>query len=161
MGKRLLHYFCKATGYNIHQGILWSDATVALGLIRSDSSRWKAFVCNRVAEIQTHTNPAQWRHCPWLDNHPDHLSRGLLGDQIENLDIWWYGPSWIAWPAEDWPSGTLPTNHPIPEDEKKPSQVLTASTPISLVDASRFSSYWKLVRTTAWIFYFLKKKCPS
>ena len=154
VGARLLHYFCRATDYDIYRAVLWSDATVALGWIRSDPNKWKTFVCNRVTEIQTYTNPAQWRHCPGLENPADHLSRGLLGDQIQSLSIWWHGPSWLARPAEDWPNGPIPTNHCLPE-EKKQSQVLTTTTPISLIDASRFSSYWRLVRTTAWILRFL------
>jgi len=39
------------------------------------------------------------------------------------------------------------------EKEAKPS--LTTNTPISLIDTSRFSSYWKLVRTVAWLLRFL------
>jgi len=101
VGTRLLHYFCAATGYNIKQAILCSDAIVTLGWIHSDPIRWKTFVCNRVTEIQTFMNPTQWRHCLWLDNPADHLSWGLLGNQIQSLDIWWCGPSWLARPAED------------------------------------------------------------
>jgi len=128
---------------------------VALGWICSDPNRWKTFVCNRVTEIQTYTNPAQWRHCQGLDNPADHLSRGLLGDQIQSLNIWWHGPPWLARPAEDWPTGTIPKSHGLPEEKKKQSQVLTATTPIRLIDATRFSSYWRLVRTTARILRFL------
>jgi len=120
VGTRLLHYFCTATGYDINPTILWSDATVTLRWIRSDPNRWKIFVCNRVTEIQAFMNPTQWRHCPGLDNPADHLSRGLLGDQIQSLDIWWHGPSWLALPAENWPSGTLATNHCLPEEKRKP-----------------------------------------
>ena len=93
VGTRLLHYFCTATDYDINQAILWSDATVALGWIRSDPNRWKTFVCNRVTEIQTFTNPTQWRHCPGRENPADYLSRGLLGDQIQSLNVWWHGQS--------------------------------------------------------------------
>ena len=82
VGARLLHYFCRATDYDIYRAVLWSDATVALDWICSDPNKWKTFVCNRVTEIQTYTNPAQWRHCPGLENPADHLSRGILGDQI-------------------------------------------------------------------------------
>ena len=42
---RPLHYFCTATGYDINQAILWSEATVTLGWIHSDPNRWKTFVC--------------------------------------------------------------------------------------------------------------------
>ena len=154
VGTRLLHYFCTA-GYDINQAILWSDATVALGWIRSDPNRWKIFVCNRVTEIQTYTNLAHWGHCPGLDNPADHLSRGLLGDQLQSLNIWWHGPSWLVRRREDWPSGNLPKSHSLPEEKRKQNQVLTTTTPVSLIDVSRFSSYWKLVRTTTWSLRFL------
>ena len=114
----------------------------ALGWIRSDPKRWKTFVCERVTKIQTYTNPAQWRHCPRLINPADHLSRGLLGNHIQSLDIWWYGRTWLASSAEDSLSGALPTNHPLTEKKRKPSRVLTTTTFISLFDASSFSSYW-------------------
>ena len=152
-----MHYFCTATGYDINQAI-WSDATVALGWIRSDPNRWKTFVCNKVAEIKTYTNPALWRHCPGLDNPADHLSRGFLGDQRQSLNIWWHGPSWLARPAEDWPSGTLPTSHFPPEEKRKQSQVLKTTTPVSLMDVSRFSSCGKLVCTTDWNLRFLNAR---
>jgi hypothetical protein len=148
VGTWLLHYFCTATGYNINQAILWSDTTVALGWIHTTPNRLKAFVCNRLTEIQTYTNPTQWRHCPGWDNPADHLSRGPLGDQIQSLKIWWHGPSWLARPAEDW-QGTLPTWQLLPEKKRKPSQVLATIMPASLIDTSKFSSYWKQVRMTA------------
>ena len=54
VGTWLLHYFCTATGYNINQAILWSDATVALGWIRRDRNRWKTFVCKSHGDTNTH-----------------------------------------------------------------------------------------------------------
>ena len=88
VGTRLLSYFCEATGYDITLATLWTDSTVALSWIRSDPNRWKAFVCNRVTESQSHTSPTQWRHCPRQENPTDDLSRGLMGSQIQSLDIW-------------------------------------------------------------------------
>jgi len=76
IGARLLHYFCKETGNDIAEAILWSNSTVALGWICNDPNRWKAFVANRVTEIQTYTTPSQWKHCPGEDNQADPLSRG-------------------------------------------------------------------------------------
>jgi len=54
VGTRFLHYFCKATGYDINQAILRSDATMALGWKRSDPNRWKNFVCNSHENTNTH-----------------------------------------------------------------------------------------------------------
>ena len=58
-------------------------------------------------------------------------------------------------PAEAWPTGILFTCQSPPEEKRKRSQVLTAATHTSLIDVSKFSSYWKLVHTTAWILCFL------
>jgi hypothetical protein len=92
VGERLLHCFCILTGYDIAQAILCTNATVALGWIQSDPNRWQTFTCNRVTEIQSHTTPAQWRHCPGPDNPVDHFTRVLLDDQIQSVYIWWHGP---------------------------------------------------------------------
>lgn len=154
MGTRLLRYFCTSTGYNITHATLWTDATVTLGWIRSNPNRWKTFICNRVTEIQNFTTPSQWRHCPGQDNPADYLSRGLSGDQIQHLDVWWHGPVWLARPINYWPSNVLETNTSLPEAKRKTDHVLTATIPSSLIDACKFSSYWKLTRTTAWVFRF-------
>ena len=91
MGARLLQYFCSETNTCASKAIMWSDSQVALGWIRSDPNKWKTFVCNRVTEIVSHTNPSQWRHCPGADNPADKLSRGVTPSTLKNLDSWWNG----------------------------------------------------------------------
>jgi hypothetical protein len=92
-----------------------------------------------------------------LQNPADHPSRGLLGNQIKSLVIWWHAPSWLAKYEEYWPSGILTTNKSLPEESKKdPSHVVTATISVSLIDASKSRSYWKLVRTTVWFLRFLQ-----
>ena len=45
----------------------------------------------------------------------------------------------------------------LPEEKRRyPHHVLTATISTSLIDASRFSSNWKLIRTTAWVLRFLQ-----
>jgi len=57
VGVRLLQYLYQETGLDIRKATLWTDATVVLCWIRSNPSRWKTFICNRVTEIQTYTTP--------------------------------------------------------------------------------------------------------
>jgi len=52
VGTRLLHYFYTVTSYDINQAILRSEATMALGWIRSDPN----FVCNSHGNTNTHEN---------------------------------------------------------------------------------------------------------
>jgi len=63
VGARLLEYFSRETGLDIRDATLWTDVTVALSWLRSNPSRWKTLVCNRVTEMQTYTTPTQWKHC--------------------------------------------------------------------------------------------------
>jgi len=154
VGARLLHYFCQATCVDATEATLWSDSTVALGWIRQDPNRWKTFVCNRVTEIQSYTTPSQWRHCPGKDNPADLLSRGVTAKQLEIMDVWWCGPPWLAQPPRHWPPNTLPVGVPLPEGKGSDNQTLSVEVPRRLLDLTKYSSYWKLLRVTAWILRF-------
>lgn len=148
IGTRLLNYFCEATSFDIKDAILWSDSTVTLGWIRNDPSRWKTFVCNRVTEIQAYTAPSQWKHCPGSDNPADHLSRGVRGDTLKELTVWWHGPSWLSKESSQWPPDVR-TPETLIETRNTVKQILHVETPDPIIDINRFSSYVKLLRVTA------------
>ncbi|XP_071035359.1 uncharacterized protein [Parasteatoda tepidariorum] len=84
IGARLLKYFCNETELN---------SEVTLGWIRGNPNRWKTFVCNRVTEIISYTDPSQWRHCPGQDNPADNFSSGVQPSTLKDLNIWWNGPT--------------------------------------------------------------------
>ena len=138
------------------EATLWNDATVVLCCIHSNPSKWKTFICNRVTEIQAYTTPIQWRHCPGEDNTADYLSRGVNANRLKGLDTWWGGPAWLSKYVEYWPrvAGTT-EQYPI-EERKTPRSVLHIQTPALLLDPSRYSSYWRLLRVTDWIFRFVQ-----
>ncbi|XP_023711286.1 uncharacterized protein LOC111866509 [Cryptotermes secundus] len=152
---RLLRCYCRETGFHSQAATLWTDSMVTLGWICEDPNRWRTFVCNGVTEIQTCPTPSQWRHCPGESNPADHLSRGITADRLKSLDKWRHGPSWLSLPPREWPKNLPTSSSPLP-DEKRPwtQPVLLLGVHSSLIDATRFSSYWKLIRTTAWIFRF-------
>ena len=67
----------------------WTDSVVALHWIRGQSSCWKPFVANRVAEIQSTA---------------DLLTRELTcGDMISST-LWWNGPPWLLHPCASQPT---------------------------------------------------------
>ncbi|XP_055932080.1 uncharacterized protein LOC129962358 [Argiope bruennichi] len=164
LGARLLHYFCKETGLENQTSTLWSDSTVVLSWIRNYPNRWKTFVCNRVTEILQYTFPAQWRHCLGTQNPADHLSRGVFPAELPYLETWWNGPSWLAQISDAWPVQNILTNKEKLlmdiEARQVKNQTLCTSTIQTLIDISRFSSYTKLLRITAWIYRFLNN-CKS
>lgn len=59
------------------QWLCWSDSMDVLYWIRGQSRRFKPFVANREGEIQTLTNPEQWKHVPTKQNPAD-LLRGQM-----------------------------------------------------------------------------------
>ena len=137
VGARLLQYFCRETGLDIRDVTLWTDATVALSWIRSNPSRRKTFVCNRVTEIQTYTTPTQWKNCPGVDNPADYLPRGMNVEQLKDLHTWWRGPAWLSKGVELWPRDGDNKEQSPPKERKNSHPVLHIQTPATLLDPSR------------------------
>ncbi|UYV63724.1 hypothetical protein LAZ67_2005433 [Cordylochernes scorpioides] len=81
------------------QIFLWSDSTIALNWIKSESKRWKTFVANRVSAIQRKTPPHSWFHVPGSENPADLATRGLIPAQLVDNQLWWQGPHWLQDPS--------------------------------------------------------------
>ena len=71
----------------------WSDSMVTLAWIKSEPQRWRTFVRNRVAQIQSVLKPTAWGHVGTDSNPADYCSRGLTPLQLVNCTGWWQGPS--------------------------------------------------------------------
>ncbi|XP_070172315.1 uncharacterized protein [Polyergus mexicanus] len=132
----------------------WTDSTIVLAWLRSHPSRWKTFVANRVANIQTTSPYVVWRHVPTATNSADCASRGLSSAELLNHHLWWDGPPWLRLPSDDWPAAPEPLSDDSSGEEKL--RVCHAATPPVPWDlASRFSSWPKLIRVTAHLFRFI------
>ncbi|UYV77667.1 hypothetical protein LAZ67_15001855 [Cordylochernes scorpioides] len=81
------------------QIFLWSDSSIALNWIKSESKRWKTFVANRVSSIQRKTPPHSWFHVPGSENPADLATRGLTPAQLVDNQLWWQGPHWLQDPS--------------------------------------------------------------
>ncbi|XP_058827294.1 uncharacterized protein LOC131687237 [Topomyia yanbarensis] len=134
----------------------WSDSTVVLHWLSSPPHTWKTFIANRVADIQETTRGGKWCHVPGATNPADLVSRGMTVEQLVNSSVWRHGPHWMQGELDDWPKQNwiTSTTHSDEELERKHS-VLTIQTPTPpnpLV--ARFSSYLRMVRTTAYCLRF-------
>ena len=70
----------------------WSYSQITLAWIRRPSSKWKAFVANRVQDIHQRLAPSQWRFCPGSQNPADLVTRGIPASKLRDCKLWWKGP---------------------------------------------------------------------
>ncbi|XP_028415610.1 uncharacterized protein LOC114538968 [Dendronephthya gigantea] len=79
--------------------IFFSDSHIVLSWIRNQPREFKPFVSARIAEIQSKSNPEQWRHVPGEQNVADDVSRGITALQLTGR--WKYGPEFLKLPEEE------------------------------------------------------------
>lgn len=135
---------------------LWTDSTIVLNWIFASSDTWKTFVANRVSEIQSLTQGAQWNHVRSHENPADLISRGILPNALIESHLWWSGPSWLSREYSCWP--TPFTNGEISEIPEKRKTNTTVGVAVSndFDIFERFSSFSKLQRTVAYCFRFVR-----
>ncbi len=140
----------------------WVVSTNVLYWARNQSRNFKAFVANRVGEIQRSMNPNQWRHIPGETNPADLPTRGLSASQLSQCQAWMEGPEFLKKDESTWPEKL--TGNPTSEDEecehrKNKSTFATGDADSENVQdrlvPEKFSSLARLLRVTAWIKRFL------
>ena len=134
--------------------VFLSDSIITLCWIRGRSRQYKPFVANRVAEIQGSTDPSDWRHVPGEFNIADKVSRGV---GVEDLSgEWKSGPEFLRLPEEQWPR-SIPTADPseVEKEKRKEKTVLLVKPAEVAINATKFSSWRKLVRVTAYVLRFI------
>ena len=129
----------------------FTDSSMALAWIQSPSRNYKPCVSSRIGEIQSNSDPSQWRHIPSEDNVADDLSRGIHVQELNGR--WMHGPDFLQLEEEFWPPKYGPP--PAEEDNEyrhatKVHMVINARDE-NFIDYERFSSWTRLIRVTAWI----------
>ena len=134
---------------------LWSDSMIVLAWLRSESTLLKVFVGVRVAEIQASWEPTVWRYVPTNLNPADDLSRGI--SVLEMNGRWMNGPSFLRKNSDEWPTEVEKASPEIPEMKVNKSLFALVQPAVKgfIIDASRFSSWQKLCRVTAYCLRFI------
>ena len=150
-----------AVNYKFDELYFYSDSMIALHWIHQQSSRWKVFVANRVAEIQRLTTKGTWHHVSSLDNPADILSRGCLPRILHSHPQWWHGPSWLSHESSSWPISAFdthsPCTHPNLEQERRKqaqTSLIVASSTSSYVE--NYSSLSRLIRVFSYCRRFIR-----
>lgn len=156
LGARLTEKVCQAFRLPIHKCFLWTDSTIVLGWLKTAPSKLKQFVRNRVAEIQELTQNNEWRYVPTQLNPADLLTRGVDMSKIQDLDLWWTGPSFLLESENNWPN--ISFNQMISNDSSEIVSHIAVSEPNSnneLIDVTRFSKLSRLQRSLAYALRFV------
>ena len=103
IGTRLTKKIATVLEIGISNAVFWSDSANVIWWIRGRSRDFKPFVANRVGEIQSSTDPEQWRHVPTNQNPADMLSRGMKAIELVDCYSWWRGPDFLRQSEDTWP----------------------------------------------------------
>ena len=176
VGLQIAEKAVSVCGIATNQVTFWSDSQDVLYWVRGQSRQFKPFVANRVGEIQSKTDPSQWRYTPTKLNPADKLSRGLPARTLVSDVNWWEGPEFLKKPQEDWPVMNLQTSNSInPKavveikkqyhmcnfQTQQVEELETTSTFITVLKKEdhlnpvRFSSWTRMVRVTAYVIRFI------
>lgn len=90
---QLYESIVKVISSSVDKVMLWSDSQIVLSWIRSERHKFKAFVANRVAQIQSILSSHVWHHVSGKDNPANAASRGIIPRSLVTLRSWWCGPS--------------------------------------------------------------------
>lgn len=140
----------QAIRYRPERVVHWCDSSVVLGWIRSDVTKLKVFVANRIREIQDLTASSAWRYCPTGDNPADLVSRGVDADRLESSTLWWSGPQFLIKNESEWPILNSKVSESLPE-----LKVHSAVISRPLIDFEKYSSLTKLQRSFANVLRFI------
>ncbi|XP_071123445.1 uncharacterized protein [Mytilus edulis] len=181
IGVRCIDFVKKQLKLPICETILWTDSQCVLHWIGSKKPL-ATFVDNRIKEIRQQQD-IQFQYVYTKENPADIASRGTTVSLLKENSQWWHGPSWLTKHRTEWPSwdphNISVDNQNSIESEYKVSKVLheakllagegrdgeTNSVENSKssvgylldIDCSRFSSFIRLIRVSAWVLRFVKR----
>lgn len=138
---QLIHKIKSAMSLRIEEYFLWSDSTVCLSWIHTPPNILQTFVSNRVSQIQSFTDPKDWRHIRTVENPADLLSRGMDPSQLPGTMLWWHGPTWLSQPQERWPRSGFQPQSEVPELKKQ-----ARNFKIEVIELFPFTRFAKLIR---------------
>ena len=138
----------------VEKTIFLTDSMIVLAWIRSQARTYKPFVSARVGEVQSNSDPNQWRHVPGSLNPADDISRGIPVKQLQ--DRWKKGPEFLCLPQEQWPEDQVQPNQKAVDKEKRKVKTVLNLMSTDVIDCKKFSSWRRLVRVTAYVFKIIQ-----
>ncbi|XP_070854642.1 uncharacterized protein [Drosophila suzukii] len=158
LGTRLMNTVKEEHSVDTSETVLWTDSKTVLRWIGSTHRRYKQFVGNRVAEILESSKVSQWRWVPTADNAAGDATRSQKKSDLSPESRWLSGLAFLRQPASGWPAPEEGTKRvpDAPDKEEMPSEFAVVAANEFAIPFQRFSSFSRLVRTTAWVLRFAR-----
>ncbi|XP_058458201.1 uncharacterized protein LOC131434928 [Malaya genurostris] len=155
MGARLMQTVSSALTVNIKRRFLWTDSTVVLAWLRSDSRRYPPFVSFRVGEILSLTSVDEWYYVPSKLNVADDATKWNTGLSFDPDSRWFQAPSFLP-TKEQWPKQSTKVDEADASVEEV--RVVAVHQAVEeIVNADRFSNWNRLVRAMAYVYKAINK----
>jgi Pao retrotransposon peptidase/Family of unknown function (DUF5641)/Protein of unknown function (DUF1759)/Integrase zinc binding domain len=153
-GSRLANTIRQQISLNIEREFYWSDSRTVLCWISSEK-RLQSFIASRVGEINDLTDTGCWRWVPTKLNVADDATRNKPQPEFDQNCRWLKGPGFLYLNEEQWPVTSIIETASEGFIEEEWVAVVTEQES-AFPDVQRFSSWLKLVRTTAWSQRFIR-----
>ena len=160
LATRLAKTVCEQLELSMNAVTYLSDSTTALWWIRGEPRTFRPFVANRVSEVISESDPAQWHHVRTELNVADIATRGVPDNSLQ-ADSWWIrGPEFLWTERAEWPIDDVPSSHcPTAEVELKKKVFNVRASVGLLLDTAAYSSWNRLLRVTSWLLRYLGNLC--
>ena len=155
LASRLYKSITEESRLAFEKAILLSDSKIVISWICNQARSFKPFVSSRIAEIQSNSDPTQWRHVPGELNVADDVSRGIPAKDLNGR--WQNGPEFLRRPEDEWPNDPSTADQNAMHQERRKVQIVCALTTAQTIDCKKFSNWRRLVRVTAYILRFIRK----
>ncbi|XP_061726521.1 uncharacterized protein LOC133532048 [Cydia pomonella] len=135
----------------------WCDSSTVLHWLNNNTRVYKAYEANRLGEIDSLTNISEWRYVPTKLNIADIATREVFNYE-SFMNEWFKGPQFLYSHERSWPLNLFE-----PEAIEVFSGHVTVNTQenmscnLPIPDPERFSSWLRLLRSTAAVLKFILK----
>lgn len=136
---------------------------MVLSWLRSDHRKYRQFVAFRVGEILELTDLSEWHWISTKLNVADKGTKWQKTPESTSNSRWLRGQDFLRLPVDGWPQETHPDETTV-EELKTQFIGVHGQTRSALFQPQRFSDWWKLLRSTGYVFRYinnLMSKCPS
>ena len=163
IGVRAISFVTNEIKLPINKRMVFTDSECVLHWIKT-TKQLPVFVQNRINEIRKERD-LTFSYVSSNQNLADFATRGLNVPDINDCDLWWYGPDWLRGDESKWPIKNLPDITPEKLEnylsQLKPMEGTSVEhndvklLPLG-IDETKYSSLWKLLRVTAVCLKFIK-----